>query len=281
MLSTTALPNQHIDVREVNEAFEEVEGCFQFTKTLIVYQNGRDLHHAVSTARYSSPSEIRTEHFINDILIPFSAYNPPFSSEFTRVSNPSLHDYFVKRPRLISYDRICQRSQPTSIADSVLREVETCELLKRHPHPNIVPYFGCQVSDNRITGVCFTKYQYTLMQRVNPLKLMKRKLRSAHHEKEDYSRILGGIESGIKHLHSLGLIHNDINPSNIMLDGEEAIIIDFDSCRRQGESLENVGRTYEWYDEKVQVSLPQNDLDALEEIRIWLGDDSKAFQFDE
>lgn len=281
MLSTTPLPNQHVDVREVNEAFEEVEGCFKFTHTLIVYQNGRDLHHAVSKARYSSPSEIRTEHFINDILIPISACNPPFSSEFARVPNPSLHDYFVKRPRLISYDRICQGSQPTSIADSVLGEVETCELLKRHPHLNIAPYFGCQVSDDRITGVCFAKYQCTLMQGVNPSKLMKRRLRSAHHNKEDYSRIMEGIESAIKHLHLLGLVQNDINPSNIMLDGEEAIIIDFDSCRRQGESLENVGRTYEWYDEKVRVSLPQNDLDALEEIRIWLGDDSKAFQFDE
>jgi serine/threonine protein kinase len=89
------------------------------------------------------------------------------------------------------------------------------------------------------------------------------------------------LESTIGHLHSLELIHNDINPSNIMLDGNGPAIIDFGSCRRKGESLEGVGRTYEWYDEGVQISLPQNDLDALKEIRTWLGDDSEAFQFDE
>ena len=65
-----------------------------------------------------------------------------------------------------------------------------------------------------------------------------------------------------------------------MLNGDVPAIIDFESCRRKGESLEGVGRTYEWYDEEVQMSLPQNDLDALKEMRIWLGDESEAFQFE-
>jgi serine/threonine protein kinase len=121
------------------------------------------------------------------------------------------------------------------------------------------------------------------MQEVNPGGLMKRKLRSDRQRTKDYSRVLAGIESGIKHLHGLGLVHNDINPSNIMLGygGGEAVIIDFGSCTRVGESLEGAGRTYEWYDEQVETALPQNDLDALKEIRIWLGDDSGPFQFDE
>jgi tRNA A-37 threonylcarbamoyl transferase component Bud32 len=77
------------------------------------------------------------------------------------------------------------------------------------------------------------------------------------------------------------LVHNDINPSNIMLDGDEGIIIDFGSCRRVGESVEDAGRTYEWYDESVETARPQNDLDALEEIRMWLGDVCTPFRFDE
>jgi serine/threonine protein kinase len=110
---------------------------------------------------------------------------------------------------------------------------------------------------------------------------MKRQLRSERRSEKDYSRVLAGVESGIRHLHALGLVHNDINPSNIMLDGDEGIIIDFGSCRRVGESVEDAGRTYEWYDESVKTAHPQNDLDALEEIRIWLDDGSKLFQFDE
>lgn len=66
-----------------------------------------------------------------------------------------------------------------------------------------------------------------------------------------------------------------------MLDGDVPIIIDFGACRREGESLEDVGRTYEWHDDAVKISVPSNDLDALEEIRIWLGNGSGEFQFDE
>ncbi|KAK0639796.1 hypothetical protein B0T16DRAFT_463433 [Cercophora newfieldiana] len=75
----------------------------------------------------------------------------------------------------------------------------------------------------------------------------------------DHGYTAAGIESGIEHLHSLGLVNNDINPKNVMLDGD---------------------RTYKWYDENVQLSVLKNDLDALAEIRAWLGDDSETFQFD-
>lgn len=80
------------------------------------------------------------------------------------------------------------------------------------------------------------------MQEVNPTRHMKRKSRSDRQRSKlkDYGSVLAGIERGIKHLHSLGLVHTDVNPSNIMLDWDEAVIIDFGSCRRVGESLEGV-----------------------------------------
>lgn len=41
---------------------------------------------------------------------------------------------------------------------------------------------------------------------------------------------LEGILAAIKHLHSLGTVHNDINPANIMLDEDDTLnLIDFDS----------------------------------------------------
>jgi hypothetical protein len=45
-----------------------------------------------------------------------------------------------------------------------------------------------------------------------------------------------------------------------------------------GESLQGVGRTYEWYDDKVEVTVLQNDLDALDDIRIRLGEAAEPFQ---
>lgn len=44
--------------------------------------------------------------------------------------------------------------------------------------------------------------------------------------------------------------------------------------------LDGVGRTYELCDEKVQRSIPENDLHALEEIRKWLGYSLQKFQFE-
>ena len=84
---------------------------------------------------------------------------------------------------------------------------------------------------------------------------------------------LEGVEKGLKHLHSLGLVHNDLNPNNIMFatkEDETPIIIDFGSCRPIGHSMENVGRTPEWHDPAVKTCVPSNDTDALNEIAEWL-----------
>lgn len=241
MLSSQLL-NQ-INVLEANEVFEEKDGCFNFAGTLIVYQVNNEVYHAVLKTHFSSASDVRLELLEKVIRVPKSAFNPPFLPKFTRASEPLPVNSYVKKPQLICYDRICQGPQPNLIADSVLMETEICERLMKHDHPNVATYLGCQVSNGRITGLCFVKYPYTLMQEVNPGSLMKRKLRSSRQVTKDYSCVLAGIEDGIKHLYSLGLVHNDINPSNIMLDGDRAVIIDFGSCRKVGQSLEGVGRT--------------------------------------
>lgn len=119
------------------------------------------------------------------------------------------------------------------------------------------------------------------MQEVNPGGLRKRQLRYVRTRGKDYSGVLAGVERGIRHLHGLGWVHNDVNPSNIMVDGDEGVVVDFGSCTRMGESLRGVGRTYEWYDDKVEVAGPQNDFHALEEIRTWLGEGVKPFRFAE
>lgn len=238
----------------MSESFEDTDGHFEFAATLVVYRSGSQVHHATSKARCSSFSNVKCEDFTNDTIIPVAAYSPPFSSEFTQAPNPLPPNSYVKRPRLISYDRM-EESRPNRIADSLLQEVGFCEILRRSPHPNVATYLGCQVADGRITGICFAKYDSTLMQRVNPGSHMKRQSRSDRGPTNDYSSILEGVESGIRHLHSLEIIHNDVDPSNIMLHGNLPVIIDSGSCRMRGESLKGVGRTYEWYNDKIQVSL--------------------------
>jgi serine/threonine protein kinase len=270
-----------LDILEINEAYEEVNGVFQ-SITLVVYRDGNNTYHATSKARVSVPPKLNINDLTNKILIPAAAYRPPFPSNFTCAPNPLPSDTYVKRPSLISYDRVCQGPQPARIANDLLAEVRICELMKQNPHPNIARYLGCQVTEEKIDGICFPRYGQTLMQAVNPRSFMKRKLSETRQGLGEYSPMLEYLEDGVKHLHSLGLVHNDINPSNIMIDGKWPVIIDFGSCRHVGESLDDVGRTYEWFDETVQTSLFKNDLDALHEIRIWLrGGQPDEFQFAE
>ncbi|PPQ69462.1 hypothetical protein CVT26_002872 [Gymnopilus dilepis] len=48
-------------------------------------------------------------------------------------------------------------------------------------------------------------------------------------------RVISDIKSGLEFLRKLGLVHDDINPRNIMLRGDgHAVIIDFDSCTAVG-----------------------------------------------
>lgn len=51
----------------------------------------------------------------------------------------------------------------------------------------------------------------------------------------DPELILSGVKAGLRLIHDFGLVHDDINPENIMIDEDgRAIIIDFDSCRPIG-----------------------------------------------
>jgi serine/threonine protein kinase len=129
------------------------------------------------------------------------------------------------------------------------------------------------------------KYRETTHQRLNPRHSGKGrfnyiKVKSPLRGCEGF---LSGVESGIRHLHSIGLVHNDLNPANIMLDDHEnPFIIDFDSCCPIGPNLEGIGRTYQWYDKVTKTALPGNDLDALWDIREWLSDSAvKNFKFKE
>jgi serine/threonine protein kinase len=168
------------------------------------------------------------------------------------------------------------------LSDSLLHEATILETLKQHPHPNIVKYYGCLVTNDRITGHCFEKYGQSLMSRVNPGCSGKRLFSATKRPLKNMSLCLEGIKRGIEHLHSLGLVHNDINPANIMFpakDDDTAVIIDFGSCRRIGEPAKDVPRTTEWHDDNVVTCLPSGDTDALDEIAEWLRN-GKNFKFE-
>ena len=168
----------------------------------------------------------------------------------------------MKRPSLLDYGDGDGDDTKTSteLSGLLLSEAEVCEILRTSPHPNIAQYLGCQVEDDRIMGLCFVKYGMNLWERV---------IKDSRPFDKDL--ILQGIQEGIRHLHSLGLIHCDLNPVNIVMDhGDTPVIVDFDSCRRNGEELGLKRGTFGWTNEDFKFARPENDEYGLSKIRDFL-----------
>lgn len=239
-----------IQVLEQGEAWTNVGEDSVFSHTAVILRKGNEFYYAHSKRRYRSSDQIDPAN-LELHPIPIEDIWPPFSSDLTPAPDPVPEDYYVKHPSLVSYDE----TDDVQPSDILLEEARICEVLRKHPHPNIAQYVGCSVQDSRITGLCFVKYDTTLATRLND------RDRPVHPDK-----CWNAIKGGIEHLHSLGLIHNDLNPRNIMLKPDDTpVIIDFDSCRRDGDKLLK-GGTWGWTDENVQYASPKNDYDGLKRI---------------
>lgn len=157
------------------------------------------------------------------------------------------------------------------VSSPISVEISNSKLLAKLKHAT---YYGYQETHGRVSGLCFKRYTASLLETVNPQRLNKVAFRTSGREivKGNMQCGLQGLLAGIKHLHSLGLVHNDVNPANIMLGDDRLVLIDFDSCRSIGQSLRdtNTKRTPHWHDPSVEISLEKNDLDAFKELKIWL-----------
>jgi serine/threonine protein kinase len=189
-----------------------------------------------------------------------------WDASFTELPLLTPTDSFLKRPSILlpeNYDDA--RSGNThgqgehrfrTPGDDMVEEAKIYEILKKHIHPNICIYYGCIRSGNYLTAICLKKYPWSLQHAVwNGDRTL------------DSAAILDGISKGLRFLHeTLVLVHNDINPSNIMLgDTGDAVIIDFDSCLPIGREIEfRKGGTFGWTSEPPPtIAVPENDLYGL------------------
>lgn len=111
----------------------------------------------------------------------------------------------------------------------------------------------------RIRGLYFVKYPLSLSQQVKeniPL---------------DVEFCLQEIKKGVAHLHGLGLIHNDLNPTNIIIDSDNPVIIDFDSYKQVGKKLGLKAGTTGWAKMGSTIAKPENDNYGMAKLAEWLG----------
>lgn len=80
-----------------------------------------------------------------------------------------------------------------------------------------------------------------------------------------------GVRDGVAHLRSLGLVRGDLNPANFMVEGEDgvAVIVDFDSCRREGEVMGVKGPSPEW-GEFTEYATRESNVRGLEQTEWYL-----------
>jgi len=222
-------------VIECVEAYKEHGDDLEFDHFSIILAKGTKIFRAHSARAYVLYQDID----IRDLdcpLVPFPPEDlwPPFTNDFTHAPHPIPDNAFAKRPTFFNYHPETSAFKPREL---LLHEAHICELLRRHPHKNIASYLGCINDGGFITGLCSVKYEETLSDR----------LRDSSRPLNPYSCLMG-VKEALDHLHSLGLNHNDINPSNIMLDKQDVpIVIDFDSCQWEGEFLYSTG-TPGWTD---------------------------------
>ena len=245
------------------EAFKKVDGKLQFSYICIIVRQNNALYSAKWKDRFNGPHDLSQ---LSDVQQLVTENRGPEMRPDWALMQP-LYCY-VKLPKLVEY-------ASKDLENQILRGVEVCEVLRKHPHPNIASYYGCQESRGRVSGLCFKRYTSTLLEKVNPGYLNKFAFLSSGRPLVDdtVKASLDGILRGIRHLHSLGIVHNDITPANIMFaEDDSPVLIDFDSCREVGESLRDTGtkRTHEWHNPDDKTALKENDLDAFTELKTWL-----------
>ena len=139
--------------------------------------------------------------------------------------------------------------------------------LANNPHPNICEFLGVEVINGKIAGICCKRYKDTLEERLNPNRITKTQFKYREGSLKDRQGFLDGVRAGIDHLHSLGFVHNDICPSNIMFkDDDTPVIIDFSATRPIGQGPMEVTRTLDWFDPGNNTARFENDLDALADL---------------
>jgi serine/threonine protein kinase len=244
-----------MEIYEKGEIFVEKDGDYVFDHTKIIFHGDNDeFYYAKTNQRILGSSQVDIDG-LDLNRIPADHVWPLAEPTFTRAPNPLPSDCYLKRPSLLYYEDAPDRSDYGRL---ILSEVEACEVFRSRPHPNIARYLGCVVKDGRIRGLCFVRYPVTLSQMLKD----GTRLQS--------SICLRGIEAGIQHMHDLGFVHNDLNSSNIMMDGENPIIIDFDSCKRVGDRLGLKSGTFGGALVEEEFARRENDIHSLSEIRATL-----------
>jgi serine/threonine protein kinase len=252
----------------------------QFKYWTIIFSNGTDYFYYSYANRQllKDDKSLLTSLAAQASLVPWTHYKatpPPGLSP----SPAKLPDNTYVKTHLPLFIADQNDLSSTRLADSLVQEALIYQELAKHPHPNICEYRGIFVLDGLMSGICLRQYSKTLQQCVDD------------GDRLDVEPVVQGIETGLKHLHELGFVHvrhvslksvscslitisqGDITPSNIVFDVANLnvpVIIDFDSCYRDGAEITGKGGTTGWSKQNTSIAKCTDDNWSLEAIKGWL-----------
>src|SRR5947207_628493 len=127
----------------------------EYSHTKVFLKEEDQYFYARTKRRYRSLEPTHSQD-LEVYSIPAADIWPTFSNDLTAAPDPLPGHCYVKRPSLIDY----AEDSNFRPCDSLLEEAQICEILLKHPHPNVAQYFGCVVNSdtNQITGLCFVRY---------------------------------------------------------------------------------------------------------------------------
>ncbi|KAG6041916.1 hypothetical protein E4U41_000405 [Claviceps citrina] len=172
---------------------------------------------------------------------------------------------YFKAPKVAHY----RGDGSDEIATRLLHEAKMLEVIRRDPHPNLGGYLGCVEEDGLLTRLVFKRYSKSVQDLLDD--------DVPEFTPQQRVECMDQVEAGAAHLHALGLAHNDISPSNIMFDGRDAVLIDFDCCAPFGSPLSKGGWVTGWKGpmdgegQQFKESSAECDRLAIREIRKHLG----------
>jgi serine/threonine protein kinase len=187
----------------------------------------------------------------------------PPNTQLRLAPHPPAHNIYIKRPQIKNYDIYKDLEFLEVMPAMMLDEIHALEIIAQSPHPNIIGYHGCRVRRGYITGLVLDRYESDLDQHLR------------ENGNIDKGPLMDALEDAIRHLHSLGLAHNDINPANIMVNADGMpVLADFGSSREIGRRMGPSRGADGWIDETDDyvTSEKRHDIIGLGKIRAWLDD---------
>ncbi|KAF8200440.1 hypothetical protein K438DRAFT_2110473 [Mycena galopus ATCC 62051] len=249
--------------------FDTEEHRFEFYSVLLENKGNFYCCKWFNQSFYPSPAEVR-ELLEGATLVPRSYYlgQLPIPETATRAAPTALSDPNVYFKKIEPYMYNPELPAIDSPALDMMREMQLCEELnvKLQQNPSdpdlaLCRYLGYVPTPdgNYLWGLCFERHRLTLSHAVRDKVVF------------DPQTVIDRVRRGLERLHSLGYAHNDINPANIMLNSKGfPVIIDFDGCRKIGDSVVKGGTP--GFELESDVSSRKNDFEALAKVQRWLED---------